>query len=276
MVPESTPSATRRRLLGSGIVALAGLAGCAMPTTMTSETAATSFGRNDATALAVETENGDVSLEPGDGERVDVEATKRTSGDSDTLDRIRVVSDRSDGTLTLRVDRSEVSPGVTVSVDLDVAVPSSLSVARAETTNGEVTASGVGGDGTYRTENGDVHVENVDGYLTFRSTNGDVVARDVTGVDDATSTNGDVDLAFSDLRTDTSCASTNGDVTISIPETVDAAVDLATTNGAVTVEGLSLSDRSNGTGSVTGTLGDGTHGLSARTTNGDVTLSALD
>ncbi|WP_136717674.1 DUF4097 family beta strand repeat-containing protein [Halorientalis salina] len=276
MVPDSTPSVSRRRLLGSGIVAFAGLAGCAMPATMTSETTATSFGQNDATALAVETENGDITLEPGDGDRVDVEATKRTSGDSDTLDRIRVVSERTDGTLLIRVDRSDVSSGVTVSVDLDVAVPSSLSVQRVESTNGEVTASGVGGDGTYRTENGDVDVENVDGYLTLRSTNGDVVARDVTGVDDATSTNGDVDLAFRDLRADAAFSSNNGDVTISVPETVDAAVDLATTNGDVTVEGLSLSDRSNGTGSVTGTLGDGTHGLSARTTNGDVTLSALD
>lgn len=272
---DSQPPVTRRQLLGSGLLAVVGLAGCSLPATRATATTSKTVDIGAATALTVETENGDVSIEQGDGDTIDAEITKRTSGDEATLERIRVVDERDGGMLTVRVDRSDVPERLAVSVDLELTVPPSLAVERVTTTNGRISAAGVTGDGTYHTENGDIELEDVDGHLALHSTNGDVTAHEVAGVEEATTTNGDVDLSFTALRTDASATSTNGDVRLSVPADLNAAVELRTTNGEVTVEGLSLSNQSSGSGSITGTLNDGSHELTARTTNGDVTLLAL-
>lgn len=273
-VPALPPALTRRRLLG--VAGAVGLAGCSIPGTWTSTTESRSFETRGATALTVETEDGDVSVSPGDGDAVRVEATKRTRNGRDALDAVEVTAERTGDALAVGVDRSTLGPGVSVAVDLDVAVPPSLPVARVETANGDVSARDVAGDGTYRSENGDVEVQSIDGVATLQSTNGDVTGEGLDAVAGAQSENGDVDLAFGRLPGDATVESRNGNVGAAVPQSLSARVEVRTANGRATVEGLDLTNASRSERSVAGRLGDGGPTLLLRSENGDVTLSARD
>jgi hypothetical protein len=275
MVAPDTPRGTRRALLraaaGAGAV---GLAGCVISTEPHTETTERSFDPGDAEALVVRTHSGDVTLSAGDGGAVTGTVRKESRSGRDALDAVPVEGTVADGRLTVEPE----SPGDRdVSVSLDLRVPDGLAVVEAASANGDVEASGVAGDGTYRSSNGDVDVDGVDGHVALESTNGDLSADDTAGLDGATTTNGDVDVDVLGLRGDATCRSSNGDVTAAVPPDLTAAVSLETANGDAAVEGVSLTVESSSDRSVSGRLGAGDpeHTLALRSMNGDVTLLGL-
>ncbi|WP_436907830.1 DUF4097 family beta strand repeat-containing protein [Halosimplex marinum] len=273
---DQSPERSRRGFLraGAGLVGAVGLAGCVIAAEPYTETVERSFDPGDAEELAVRTDSGDVTLSAGDGDAVSGTVRKESRSGEDALDEVTVEGRVADGRLTVAPRRPDSNANVSVSLDLSV--PEGLSVAEARTSNGDVDADGVAGDGTYRSENGDVTVTGVDGFVTVESTNGDVDASEVGGLDGARSTNGDVAVDVPALRGDATCRSRNGDVTAAVPDDLPAAVTLATSNGDAAVEGVSLTVDSSGDRRIEGTLGsDPDHALELRSTNGDVTLLGL-
>ncbi|WP_436930196.1 DUF4097 family beta strand repeat-containing protein [Halosimplex halobium] len=260
---------------GAGLVGAVGLAGCVIAAEPYTETAERSFDPGDAEALAVRTDSGDVTLSTGDGDAVTGTVRKESRSGEGALDEVTVEGRVADGRLVVATERS--NPNANVTVSLDLSVPEGLAVAEARTSNGDVDADGVAGDGTYRSENGDVTVTGVDGFVTVRSTNGDVDASDVDGLDGAATTNGDVRVDVPALRGDATCRSTNGDVTAAVADDLSATVTLATSNGDAATESVSLRVDSSGDRRIEGRLGDGDpeHALELRSTNGDVTLTGL-
>ncbi|WP_123536616.1 DUF4097 family beta strand repeat-containing protein [Halosimplex salinum] len=277
--PDAT-RATRRRYLrtSAALVGGVGLAGCIISTEPYTETVEQEFDPGDAEDLAVETEDGDVTLSPGDGDTVSATVEKRSVSGEDALDDVTVEGRVEDGTLIIAPDRPD--RGATVSVSLDLSVPEGLAVTQVTSSNGEVSADDVSGDGTYRTSNGDVDVDGVDGFVTVESTNGDVSASDVGGLDGARTTNGDVTVDAPAVRQDVTCESTNGDVTVAAPSDLDASVSLRTSNGDAEVSGVAIETTRSGSRRIEGRLGGGEdddpeYELELRSTNGDVTLLGL-
>jgi DUF4097 and DUF4098 domain-containing protein YvlB len=65
----------------------------------------------------------------------------------------------------------------------------------------------------------------------------------------------------------------NGNVSLTIPDSTSARVEAKTTNGAVSVSGLSIRDMSSSRTAVTGTLGGGSGVIRLTTVNGNVSLA---
>jgi hypothetical protein len=120
------------------------------------------------------------------------------------------------------------------SVDYTVEVPEGLAV-RARLDNDGARVTGVRGDLDLRSDNGRVEVRGSgDGVVVLRSSNGSVLATDLRAAEvDAHSDNGRVELSFLEPPTTVEGTSSNGDVTVEVPDDGAAyVVDTGSANGS--------------------------------------------
>jgi hypothetical protein len=269
----SPPRWSRRRVLAAGaalsLPALAGCLGFVGPSV--SETRTDSFAVDGFEAVEVLNRNGDVTVESGDGEGVELRAVKRGRTRS-ALDRVEVTDSVADGVLTLEsVYGNDLSD---VAVRLTVSLPETVTLRAARTGNGDVTAREVTGDATVSTSNGDAMATDVDGFVTVESANGDAVARGTTGVLGGRTANGDVDAEVFAIRNEAAFTNANGDVEVGVGPDLHADVSLAVGNGDIELD-ADLDVRERSENRVVGRLGDGGPRLRASAGNGDVRLYEL-
>ena len=215
--------------------------------------------------------NGEVRVERGTGDRVQVTATKHwrrgnpddvritteKAGDGESVvvcalydDRARCDEDGYHSSGHWNGDRDN-----DVSVEFVVRVPSGVRV-DASTTNGDLSVTGATSEVVAHTTNGDVRAESTGGPVTARTTNGNVTA----SMRDLGSTR---DLDFT---------TTNGSVVVEVPASLGAEVDMSTTNGHVASDfPMTLSGRIDPR-RLHATIGDGSRRLRLHSTNGNVEL----
>lgn len=177
-----------------------------------------------------------------------------------------VAADRTRGTLRVstgsgNVDLRTASGDVSLetgSGDLTVAGAQGTGL-RLETGSGNVTIS----DGKV----GTFHVETGSGNIDVTGSSGDDVSFE-TG-------SGNVDVTLVSTFTSLSVETGSGDVTLRVPPTVGAQVDLDTGSGDIDLGGLTLQVRRIEHDHVSGTLGDGKGRLSVETGSGNVRLQKL-
>jgi hypothetical protein len=119
-------------------------------------------------------------------------------------------------------------------VDYTVEVPERLAV-KARLENDGARATGTRGDLDLRSDNGRIEVRGSgDGVVVLRSSNGNVVGTDLRAADvDAHSDNGRVELTFVEPPSKVEGTSSNGDVTVEVPDDGTAyAVDTGSANGS--------------------------------------------
>ncbi|WP_166020729.1 DUF4097 family beta strand repeat-containing protein [Streptomyces chilikensis] len=234
-------------------LALAALSGCGSGLE-DAEPQKRSFAAS-AGRLTVDTDNGDLAVRPADVEKIEVtrwfagwaligepEATWEMDGDR----------------LELRTDCGVVVAGCSARYEVLVPRGTELTVTG---DNGDIQASGFGTALRVETDNGDVEVTDSTGPLTLEGNNGDLRATGVTSRRvKAVSDNGDVRLVFASAPERTTVESSNGDVTLEVPEGTAYRVDAASSNGDVTTK--------------LPTDPDGAHRLDVRSDNGDITLHA--
>jgi hypothetical protein len=142
-----------------------------------------------------------------------------------------------------------------VSVEFVVRVPDGVRV-DVNTVNGAVDIRGVSGDVSARTVNGNVDAASTGGPVTARTVNGDVRVR----------------MSKLGSAEELNYETVNGSVTVELPQSLGASVDLSTVNGRVssdfpmTVSGTVSPRR------IRATIGDGKLQLRVRTVNGSVEL----
>ena len=178
----------------------------------------------------------------------------------------------------------------------DVAADRTRGSLRIQTGSGNVDLRTASGDVSLGTGSGDITVTGVDGStLRLDTGSGNVTVRDGkatkvhvetgSGDIDVTSASGDelsfgtgsgaVDVAlvstFSSLHIETG----SGDVTLKVPPTLGAEVDLDTGSGDIDLGGLTLQVRRIEHDHVRGTLGDGKGRVSVETGSGNVHLQKL-
>jgi DUF4097 and DUF4098 domain-containing protein YvlB len=273
-----TTNITRRGLLGACALGLsAAVAGCMSAVPFVGKR--TEFDRTfDMTTgrITVETDSGDAAVHRTDANRIRLHGIKETTSVFGDIEDITVETTRNGDHLRITGDAGADSflglgGG---SLSLDVGVPEGVTVERVSAKNGDATTTGVAGDATLESTNGAVTARNVDGYVSLSTTNGPVRARGVAGLDGAATTNGDIDVDIPAIDGRVSVSTTNGAITAALAPDLDARVVASTTNGTITATGLPLGGGRSGN-SLRGTLGDGTHELTIRTTNGDITLNRL-
>jgi DUF4097 and DUF4098 domain-containing protein YvlB len=163
-----------------------------------------------------------------------------------------------------------------VLVDLAVKLPTTLRAERVETANGGAVLRGSPGNPVVRTDNGRAVARNVRGYVTLETSNGEIWSTGCDGIDGARTTNGAIDVEVLSLRQDADLRVDNGRVTVRAGDDLDADVVLETANGSVETTDVALQDVSSSQNRIEGRLGDGGNRLSARSTNGSVTLRGIE
>jgi hypothetical protein len=120
-----------------------------------------------------------------------------------------------------------------------------------------------------RVRGGDIHAER----LTIASSSGSVAARSVAA-DEAklTTASGSVELELIGPARVTELRAVSGSVTLRVPQNMGATVDLRTTSGGIAVSAPMIVSSSR-RGHTSGTIGDGSGQISARTTSGSITVS---
>jgi hypothetical protein len=217
--------------------------------------------------------NGDVRVEPGTGDRVEVRATKHwRRGDPDAvkIEAKRARDGESVVVCALWDDERECDEDGyagrgrrnwwgddrnDVSVEFTVYVPRGVKVDM-NTTNGGITVRGATAEVVANTTNGSVRAETSGGPVSARTTNGSIEAR-MRELGSAR------DLEFS---------TTNGSVIVEVPAALGAEVDMATVNGSVITDfPMTVSGRIDRR-RLRATIGDGSRRLRMHTVNGNVEL----
>jgi len=245
--------------------------------------------------LALKNTNGNITVEGCEGTMVTVRAVKKVRARSEEearkrLDAIRIVVSEEKPKLSIVTDASKLEPKRNYSVNYDVQMPKEMSLT-AENANGNVTVSDLGAPVEARTQNGNVRVSRIQGEVRARTTNGNVDVVEVEGSADARATNGNigvVDVAGSASGSATNgnirgnitkwepgyaahLHTTNGDVTLRVPEDVSAAVTASVQNGSVQCD-LPVEASVKSRKKLEGTIGTGEGTIELRTTNGNVRM----
>lgn len=158
------------------------------------------------------------------------------------------------------------------------------------TSNGAITASAIGGDAELHTSNGRIEARDVKGSLTADSTNGAIVleriagtcrvetsngaveARQIGGIA-AISSNGSVTIVADSAQASIDVRTSNGRITIRVPESIQGLLDLSTSNGAIDTKlgSVKLTNAAWAKTHVRAEMnGGGAGGIHAETSNGSI------
>jgi len=253
--------------------------------------------------IVVQSGNGPITYEAWDGDQVVIRAVKETSRLAPSL--ARWVSDRS------VVEIEQVARGVravhrsqfrwgwfavgNVSVSFVVRVPRGWEGdVTLQTSNGRISAYDLHGVAELRTLNGPIIVERQSGSLRVKTSNGPIQMKQLDGVVDAETSNGAIIVDGAALAQSGRLRTSNGAVELRAELVADASYEVRTSNGEVRlylVEPDVQLDLTTSNGEIelgtevvvtevsrsrlSGRIGQGTARLVARTSNGDVTISAV-
>jgi hypothetical protein len=124
------------------------------------------------------------------------------------------------------------------------------------------------------TTNGKVYCKQIKGRLRLDSTNGKIIAREIEGLVRSKTTNGSLDIELLSVppNEEINFSTTNGSITLHLPENYGAEVNLKTTNGHIDSDFSYSEQRDWSRQHVSGTIGDGAGTLYCQTTNGSIRL----
>ncbi len=119
--------------------------------------------------------------------------------------------------------------------------------------------------------NGDITVGSITRDVKVSTVNGDVTVKGSRGPLDLTSTNGTIDADLYALSGKVRVGTTNGDVNLTMPQTLNAALNMRTVNGELEL-GFAGNVTTRTKKEIVATLGTGGAPIDISTTNGSVTV----
>ncbi len=200
-------------------------------------------------------DNGGISVKGGDRADILVRAMVQAQGDTDSEARstgAQVIVHTSGGAV-----RADGQTGSHWSVSYEILVPRNTNL-------------------TLKTKNGGVSVSGVESSVEFHAINGGVSLKDVGGSIHGETVNGGLSVTFANARLTgqgMDVSTTNGGVSIKLPEQFSALLDLETSNGGLSVR-MPNAGVQNKSRHVSMTLGSGGPLIRARTQNGGVSISS--
>ncbi|AHV96266.1 DUF4097 family beta strand repeat-containing protein [Paenibacillus sabinae] len=137
----------------------------------------------------------------------------------------------------------------------------------ADTSNGRIEMKGIKGGVKASTSNGSLNLQNVDGGAHITSSNGSITLEGISGQVYAKSSNGKI-VIKSPITGNWDCTSSNGSISLTMPEKTDATIAADTSNGSLKGS-VNWQEKSGDQG--TAVLGSGNYTVKLSTTNGSVT-----
>jgi len=209
--------------------------------------------------LTVETFNGSIRVRGGDDSRVHVVAQKYVRSDDPddaraTMAALNVQVSHDNGGLVLRAPHPPRDGVRETGVTFEITMPRSADL-RLVTTNGEIEVEDVRGDDKLHTTNGRITVSRGDGSVDAETTNGAIR----------------VELVNVTPSRPLRFVTTNGSITLNLPQSLSADVDASTTNGSIHNDLPIVASKVDRTRMLGRINGGGTE-LRAHTTNGSITI----
>jgi hypothetical protein len=226
-----------------------------------------------------ETHNGSITMTGGEVSECSLTATivtrARTDEEAQELsDQVSLTLVPSGDRLTLKIDKPTHLVNKSISVSLDVSVPSKTSLDLL-THNGAVRITDITGHVDATTHNGKTTADNVSGTTILKTHNGEIRCREVSGDTKLETHNGGVDVVYSETASpvcDVSIVTHNGGIDFTSPPGFSAQVNASTHNGHVHTD-LPITVTGNvSKSSLKGTIGTGEGTLKLETYNGSIKI----
>lgn len=233
------------------------------------------YTANENTILKVSTINGKLEIYSWDGDTVKVDAVKKSRIGQEELDKIDIIVTESNDMIDISAEYTGTR-ATTPSVDMNIKIPSNVTVESATTSNGAVIIEGVKGDLDAETSNGGIFIDDVDGYVSASTSNGQIEVETTTGVRDLSSSNGGITAQIYDFQKDIKISTSNGAIMVYLNPELHADIELTTSNGQVTISGLTVNLTTSQDKYKAGIIGDGGNLIDIETSNGNIQLLQLD
>ena len=261
-------------IIGIGLMLLVvGLSGCVGP--QTTDYLNGEYEANENTVLKATTLNGQIEIYAWDGDNVSFNAVKKSSFGQEELDKVEINVIESEN--QIEIEAKYIGQRTTTpSVDMNIKVPRNVTIDSATTSNGAVQISGTKGNTSAHSSNGAIIIEDVDGYVKASTSNGNIDIQGTTGVDDLETSNGRIYAEIFDFKDDIDIRSSNGRITVYINPSLNADIEMTTSNGQISISGLSLNITISEEKHKVGKLGDGGNKLDIHTSNGNINLYKLE
>ena len=222
-----------------------------------------SFKLDPGGRISLENVNGDVVVHGEPGTDVEIVATKRADSRED-LERIEIKVAATERSIRVDTEHGKQeggwfgwNRGNSGSVHYELRVPSDAELDAIETVNGSIEIRGVVAPVTTSTVNGDLEVHGLAGDLRADTVNGSIEAT--------------FDALASGQRVN--AESVNGSITLVLPGSVGAEVEVETVNGSIDADDFGLEADKGFVGrSLDGRIGDGGARISVDTVNGAVRI----
>lgn len=235
-----------------------------------------SYNLEPGGTISVTNVSGDINITGYDGSAVTVAGFK----EGRDRDLVEVEDTSGAGRVALRV-RYPRECNCDASIRFEVRVPRSVNFDfhRISTASGNIKAEGVTGRLDLNTASGDVTLRGVSGEVRAASASGTVRVRDAAGTVNASTASGNVDVELARLEGtgDMRFSSASGDVSVRLPSSLDARVDMSTASGSIETDfpiEVKKDQYSSGY-TAHGQLGSGSRSLKISSASGDVKLKSL-
>jgi len=225
--------------------------------------------------LKVTTFNGQIEVYTWDNDSVSLNAIKRSSISREELDNADINVDESGDNIEINVlytGQRTIQP----SVDMNIKVPSYVTVDTVTTSNGAIIIEDAKGNITADSSNGAITIANVDGYVAATTSNGRIEVTGTTGIKNLHSSNGVINTEIYDIQENITISTSNGGITVYITPSLNADIEMETSNGHIIINGITLNLTTDEEKHKEGTLGDGGTKILIQTSNGNIKLYELE
>jgi DUF4097 and DUF4098 domain-containing protein YvlB len=233
-----------------------------------------SYTVNEHTILTVTNINGQVEISSWDGNNVTIDAVKKSSFGQEELDKININVTPIGNYLNIQTKYTGLST-IRGSVDMNIKVPHNLRIESVTTSNGAIQITDTTGNISTSSSNGAIVIHTVDGYVSAETSNGPIDIKGTTGLRNIHTSNGAITVEVAHLRDNISIDTSNGPVTVSINPSLNATIDMTTSNGQITFEGISLNVQLREQTHVIGSIGSDGRKIDIHTSNGKIQLLKL-
>ncbi len=249
-----------------------GFSGCFGP--QTTDYFNGSYTINEQTILTVTNINGQVEITSWDGNNVTINAVKKSSFGQEELDKIDINVTSIGDYLNIQTKYSGLS-SIRGSVDINIKVPHTIHIESVTTSNGAIQITDTNGDIKASSSNGAIIINTVNGYVSAETSNGRIEVKGTTGIKNIHTSNGAITVEVADFRDNIGIDTSNGPVAVYLNPTLNATIEMTTSNGQITFEGISLNVQLLEQTHVIGSLGSDGRKIDIHTSNGKIQLLKL-
>ncbi len=234
------------------------------------------FDTTGAPTVILETFNGSITVQGNNGSTVDVEITRRGSGNTDAeakadLDNVLVETSQDGNTIHVTIRRSDIQAGNS-GASVEVRLPQDATLELA-TSNGSITVEDVQGNARLSSSNGHIEVTSGKGELNLSTSNGSIDVNADEAVVKADTSNGSISFTGSLAPGNSTFNTSNAHVELNLPANTIFALAASTSNANVSCD-FALSGGSQGDTYLNGSNGDfpAVH-VNISTSNGNIAIN---